>query len=184
MDLSAFAGVLTAIATIGTIVVALWQFKKTIANEEARRCENQFREKKQNAYLVDAWIVMDTEDSNHRHVVIQNNSHGAIRDVSFEVKWGSDKIETVPCFKGGWRLLPPGKWLVRKKMSFEDYSWGFPEPLPEQDIQFVPQFSPAQDYSICSLVFTDAFAGTWKRTYRDCVDSADSLTMTHENQDD
>lgn len=110
MDINTIAGIITAATTVGTVVVALWQFKKTVVNEEQMRQENIAREEKQNAYLVDAWIVIDTKDNNYQHIVINNGSSGAIRNVSLEVQWnGLTDKETVPGFEQGWRLIPPGR---------------------------------------------------------------------------
>lgn len=178
--LSLFIDVVTAAATVGAVVIALWQVKKTIAEENARRDEDLFFALENEALLVDAWVAMRkgaTAQSDPRCLLVRNGTNAPIRNLKLKVVWpdegAPDRSERdcscVPDREEPWTVLPPGMWRVDHNDNGR-WAWSFPIPIPsEEELDYVPLYSVTDRSRSCHEVqeisFCDAFGNGWIRTF-------------------
>lgn len=185
-EIGAVAAAASAIIAIVTLVIAVWQFKTTVRNDQQVREDEHERAIKDQAYLVDAWV--EAKKSGDRRIAIVNHACGPVRDISLKVNWREPgreqktKEHIVPGPALTWRLLSSGKWAVKKKTPSEleaapkhaSFLWWFPErvSLIERGDNgnaetWDPEFTDFAGNEILALSFTDPYGNKWKRTYVD-----------------
>lgn len=188
LDINTVISLITAIATVGTIIVALWQLKRTLASREKDQRVSLYHKLRNEAYHIDAWVVADLNtEYRPRCIIIQNGSSGAIRDVSMEALWppkkqkdvDTDMSTDVPGTAKPWRVLPQGIWLV-KESEDPKYQWKFPEPISEEEINgYPPQFSESTRKEVLSISFTDPYNNQWKRTLSSKGEESESIRLLY-----
>ncbi len=172
--ITAVASCVTAIATAVTVIVAIKQFKKTLSENNRYRLEERAIHLKDNASLVDAWVVIRSRaDSNEHFMVIDNASDASIHNVEIEYDW---KTGRNGCVEGSkpieLKLLPRGLWIISKSYG-SSYGWNFPKAILRStlDEEYEPRFKEDRSHIVKSISFTDAHEGRWKK---DCLNQLTS----------
>lgn len=164
MSIDTIVNIVIAIATIGTIAVALFTWREGASRDRKNQIEGLYLEHRENALLVDAWIGVGQDSK--RHIIIQNNSSAVISDVTLQVKWGEGRNMSVPGSKTSWRLIPQGVWYVEREKD-GDCLWKFPCRIAEDHPNITPQFVEQEETKcvIKSIRFTDASNNEWEHRY-------------------
>ena len=187
--------IVTAIATVGTVLVALYQLSRTIKLHDRDRDDDLYSDYESKAFLVDAWVAVEggADGQKERVIMIRNGTAGPIRDVSLRVLWpmeskdqemladdcelagrGAGKTQTeerVPDRRTPWQILPQGLWRVSRKKG-SHWGWDFPKMVSEDEaIRYEPQFSVGDRHKwichrILELRFIDTYGNKWSRLYR------------------
>lgn len=188
MDINTVISLVTAIATVGTIIVALWQLRRTLASREKDQRESLYHRLSNEAYHVDAWVAADLSTECHtRCIIIRNGASGAIRDVSMKALWPPRKSEDadtgmntdVPGTAKPWRVLPQGTWLIKEHKG-PGYRWKSPKLVSEEELNcYVPQFHKNDHNEVTSISFTDPYNNRWKRTLSSSEKEAESVRLEY-----
>ncbi|KAB8288549.1 hypothetical protein DSM100688_0551 [Bifidobacterium ramosum] len=176
--------ILTTLATIGAVIVALIQLQKTLRQETANRLEDRYNELRNEAFLVDAWVAVTTDPTHNNarvwHVVLDNETTGVIRDVQVHVQWpglsttnlDEHGLGVMPLARKPWLTIPAGSWRINYEKRSDNIIWSMPVRIHDPYAEMNPSFfDPAdnkqgQIHDRVILQFTDAYDNQWCRVYK------------------
>ena len=107
MDIGSVANFLAVVVEIAAIIVAIYQFKKTVDGDAKARREEAEAKIKNEAFCVDAWIAVSRQDTRKKYLVVRNETAGTIRSISLAIVQDG-KIKNAPGIREPWSMVPKG----------------------------------------------------------------------------
>ena len=167
--IAAMASCVTAIATAVTVIVAMRQFKHSLAENQKQIEIERLNAIKDEALYVDAWIVLPKEGTGKHKIVLKNETNGCLRDIEVKIKW---KGYSETCYSTEplrIRTLPPGYWIVSKNYDPScSKVWEYPEAITKVDLdsRYVPRFSKDENHVLEEISFKDMHGLKWLLDFR------------------
>lgn len=182
MDIGSVANFLAVVVEIIAIIVAIYQFKKTVDSDAKARKEEAEARIKNEAFCVDAWIAVLCQDTRKTCLVVRNETAGAIRSISLTIVQDG-KIKNAPGTREPWSMIPKGSWVIEESQENRNYDWGFPKFIPESELndKCPPLFTKQEANRVKAIKFTDIYGNEWERTFA-FGNEKDSLTIREKQQ--
>ena len=165
MELSTFFEGLSAVATSGALIAAVYaglQAKRLYRIESARDEQARDAERKRQATQVSAWAATRIRTAGRVvfGVVIRNSSDDPVYDVQVECHgFSSSQVASLQC-------VPPGEFFVANTVQDDATAeWDFPKPLGEINDPMRP-FTISDARGVDAITFRDNTGVGWHRAAR------------------